>query len=428
MAAALDKDAARASACSSEMLPASVSDSRETLRAMIHLEQKFYQRSSYLFPSDDEFDGCEEENEQDSSNSNRNGKGMCRSSSLSMIEEMASLVTDLETAAEAAESNHDVQEQEEAPAQQQQQQACMSTPVFNVDKKSFRKAHSPTSSADNLYEDMEQPAQPKQHAHNRSSGSRRRRRRRPSALEISCLSNWRHQMFDWTCSVCQGFLMAETSSSGTVVATTLSILDQYLSIVLSKKNEPEHEQEHNTQCGNPLGISKEDFQLYVMVSLYIAAKTLISADRNKLTIAAMVTISQGFYTPHDITATERDILLALDWHVNPPTVSCFCKMFLDLFPFEHDDCEPQSMSCMSRHQCEYLAELALDDVFFLDKAASTVGLAVVVLVTDSLRNKATSRRRSRGGALSTFLQSIQGVVNVHNSEFDSILRRLECFM
>ncbi|KAL3921099.1 MAG: hypothetical protein SGILL_002927 [Bacillariaceae sp.] len=352
---------------------------------------------------------------------------MCRSSSLTMIEELASLVTDLEVVSASTGGN---EKHDEAQTQNEQQHPSISTPSSTTsDKKSFRNSHSPTSSADKLYEDLEQ--QPLLRDNRRRSGdplpqkkTRRLRRPRPSALEISCLSNWRHHMFDWACTVCHGVLQVEHNHCGTVVATTFSILDRY---VLSKEND-------NALGGNspnPLGISKEDFQLYVMVSLYIAAKTLISAERNKLSIATMVSISQGLYLAEDITATERAILLALDWHVNPPTVSCFCRRFLELFPFDHEDCDPKSMAGIARHQCEYLAELALDDVFFLDKAASTVGLAVVVMVTDSLRNKrmnSKGRRRSRGGALSTFLQNIQGVVNVHNAEFDLILRRLECFM
>jgi hypothetical protein len=164
---------------------------------------------------------------------------------------------------------------------------------------------------------------------------------------------------------------------------------------------------------------------------------MISAELNQVTIATMVAISQKLYTAEDIAATERNILLALDWHVNTPTTYCFCRVFLELFPFKEQDfdqkCENgiQTMSAIARHQCHYLAELALYDVFFLDKAASTVALAIVILVMDALRSKRMiplGRRRRCAGALGSFLQNIQGVVNVHNLEFDSILRRLECLL
>jgi hypothetical protein len=341
-----------------------------------------------------------------------------------MIQEMADLVTDIRLICP---------KEQEA----QSQQAGISTPGSKTtEKHTFRKVHSPTSSTEKLYDDTFQNEEQQP-----DSGKRRQKRHRPSALEISCLSNWRHHMFDWTCSLCQRFF---TESSGTVLATTFNILDRYLTIELPKRrleSSGENQDQLNSYCHeqqNPLGISREDFQLFCMVSLYIAAKTLIPANRNKLTVVAMVAISQGFYTPHDITATERDILLALDWHVNPPTVSCFCRLFLELFPSTFQDYEqhPHSSSYITRHQCEYLAELALDDVFFLDKAASTVALAVVVLVTESLWSNRKScddyhysknHRRCRDKALCEFLQNIQGIVNVSNSEFDSILRRLECF-
>ena len=148
-------------------------------------------------------------------------------------------------------------------------------------------------------------------------------------------------------------------------------------------------------------------------------------------------MSRKIYTAADIAATEKDILLALDWHVNPPTVFCFCQLFLGLFPLEeqewdeHSENDPQPKRSIAWRQCEHLSELSLDDVFFLDKAASIVGLAVVVLVTNSLRNEtggAAGRRRCRGGSLNAFLQSVQGIVNVRNAEFDSVLRRLECLL
>ncbi|KAL3905673.1 MAG: hypothetical protein SGARI_004346, partial [Bacillariaceae sp.] len=347
---------------------------------MIELEQKFYQPSSYLFPKD-----CEEQEVTgrnggvfvDRASDNGVVSEETRRSSLSMIQEMASLVTDLEIV--AAESSTDI-----IPEDGPQQPSPKTPPALatKARKSSSQKAYSPTSSTIDLYEEQEQ-SQPNSSDTTDDSEASKTKRRSPSALEISCLSGWRHQMFDWTCSVCQGVVGEEHSR--TVVATTFSILDRYLAVVLSKETD------------ELLSVSREEFQLFCMVSLYIAAKTLISAAHNKLTIATMVCISRQVYSAQDITATERDILLALDWHVNPPTVSCFCRLFLELFPLEVQDWDVRMendappMRSMARHQCEYLAELALDDVFFLDKAATTVGLAIVVLVTDSLRNKQTSR-------------------------------------
>ena len=35
---------------------------------------------------------------------------------------------------------------------------------------------------------------------------------------------------------------------------------------------------------------------------------------------AMVEMARGFYSYDDMITTERDILMTLDWHLNPPTV------------------------------------------------------------------------------------------------------------
>jgi hypothetical protein len=216
---------------------------------MIQLEQKFYQRSSYLFPND-----CDDHDQDHENHRHHRGLVTSRFSSfdasdhtkrsfLNMIQEMASLVTDLEVAAES----NDLQEQKTQPMQHQ---VCMVTPILPTKQKKFyQKAYSPTSCAFDLSEELSQPRG------NTAKPPQIRKRQRPSALEISCLSDWRHQMFDWTCAVCHGLIGEE--NSGIILATTFSILDRYLSIALSKKCENDH------GIDSPLRISREEFQLFV---------------------------------------------------------------------------------------------------------------------------------------------------------------------
>jgi len=222
-------------------------------------------------------------------------------------------------------------------------------------------------------------------------------------------------MFDWECSVCKAFRIEEYSR---VLAVAFSILDRYLAIELL-------ERDSRDDFYRDFAVSKEEFQLLCMVSMCIAAKNLLPSNRNKLTFKTMVEMAQGFYSEEDMKSTELEILLALDWHVNPPTVMDYCTVYLSLFPMKDSDlgCDKNSRDnhlCTIRRQCEYLAELTMDDLFFLGKSSSVVALALVVLATNT-------HIRSHGALLPSFLQNIQGIVNIHDSEFDTIFRRLEYF-
>jgi hypothetical protein len=94
-----------------------------------------------------------------------------------------------------------------------------------------------------------------------------------------------------------------------------------------------------------------------MVSLYISAKT--GASIRKLTLTSVVKISQGLFQAEQITAAELEILKALQWHVNPPTVMAFCELYLHLYASE----VPHRVYA----SCEYLADLALADEFFISR-------------------------------------------------------------
>jgi hypothetical protein len=69
-----------------------------------------------------------------------------------------------------------------------------------------------------------------------------------------------------------------------------------------------------------------------MVSLYISAKTGASIRKRRLT--SVVKMSQGLFQAEQITAAELEILKALQWHVNPPTVMAFCELYLHLYASE----------------------------------------------------------------------------------------------
>jgi hypothetical protein len=205
-------------------------------------------------------------------------------------------------------------------------------------------------------------------------------------VEHSCLSIWRHQMFDWACIVVDSFQIDRE-----VVAIAFSILDRYIAI--------------ESQSDYP--IEREDFQLFTIVSLYIAAKTSMSFK--KLSVEILIDMSRGFYTDEDITLTERDILMALSWAVNPPTVMAFCRLYMQLFPTD--------LSFAVEGTCQYLSDLATADSYFCSKSNATIALATMLLAA-----------RREGIPLNTTeecIENLRGLVNMNNEDFESTFRRLE---
>ena len=244
-----------------------------------------------------------------------------------------------------------------------------------------------------------------------------------SSRETLCLSAWRHQMVDWACAVCQVFNINES-----VLEIAFNILDRYVTIELTQDEK-----------GGSIPVTREDFQLFSMVSFYISSK--VSNRYQKLKLYDLIDMAQGYYTEADITTTERDILTALNWHVHPPTIIDYCDVYLNLFPRQQQDGRQNDMEysiissqsslyseiCvaekeMLEYKCECIAENVLDDEFFLDKSNSVTALAIVLLATDASRGCGRDPT-----ALQTFLLNVQGVVNVHKPQFDSVLRRLERF-
>ena len=243
---------------------------------------------------------------------------------------------------------------------------------------------SPNTSFNDIYSLSESIPQPNRPPRSRS--------KRPS-VELSFLHSWRHQMLDWAFTVANIFGLDRD-----VVTVAFSILDRYVSFEM--------------ETDDDVPISRKDFQLYSMTAMYIAVKNVVPV--RKLTMDTLVDMSRGGYTAEEFTSKERDILFALDWHLNPPTVIDFCRQYMRLFPgsqssmFEVEEC------------CRYIAEMALDDVYFISKSSSTVALAIFLL--------AMQRVEAYMGETHNFLENLKGSVSIQSGEFNSITGRLECLL
>lgn len=120
------------------------------------------------------------------------------------------------------------------------------------------------------------------------------------------------------------------------------------------------------------------YKLAAMTSLFISAKV---HSTNKLTASNMVALSKGHFRVDQIEKMEMCIVVALSFHLNPPTQSIFLAAAQPLIA---DACcsaangdggakapPPRAVEELAR----YLAELSVCDAYFADKRPSSVACA-----------------------------------------------------
>jgi hypothetical protein len=85
--------------------------------------------------------------------------------------------------------------------------------------------------------------------------------------------------------------------------------------------------------------SRNTYQLAAMTTLYMAIKI---HERQAMSPDVISQLSQGTYSPQQVEAMEAKILAALDWRMNPPTITSFSRELLatitvdELTPREHE--------------------------------------------------------------------------------------------
>ena len=203
------------------------------LHAMIYNETKFYKCENYFYPEQQEdLEGDDDDEDdaivssQDDRSINSSIRSSTASSSWEFVAEIARLVTDFRFVQQQSpppelEPDNNEEQKEHPNTATNGNTNHRITPSYN-DKILLKKySASPISSADDLYGISK-----------RSKKNNKKIRRRPSSLEVSCLSNWRHQMFDWACSVCKSCEIDENCNNNNVLAVTFNLLDRYLAIQL----------------------------------------------------------------------------------------------------------------------------------------------------------------------------------------------------
>lgn len=200
---------------------------------------------------------------------------------------------------------------------------------------------------------------------------------------------WREQMFHWACTVVDTFGIDRE-----IVLVAFNILDRYVAKETRSSNLP---------------ILREDFQLFSMVSLFIAVKIFESSCR--ISVRALEEMSRGFYPEEIICETEQDMLDSLNWNVNPPTPLAYCRLLLDLLP------ESTTVSSQFQTTCQNLSEMAVADGCFVKSKASHVGLAAFML--------SANRDQVPQDVIHNVMQSVQPFINTTDKDFEDCYHRLE---
>jgi hypothetical protein len=185
---------------------------------------------------------------------------------------------------------------------------------------------------------------------------------------------WRRKLCEWCYEVVDHF-----GFDREVVSIALNYLDR----VVALKTESSAD-----------GMSKREFQLIAVTSLYIAIKLHGETDsldgpRRKLRIDAFVELSRGFFQVEVIEAMERNIIESLDWRLNPPTSLRFIANLLRLLPVWsiNENCTPHAAVVGSIYDvARYLAELSVCvSDFSFDFNTSTIAYASILCTLEALQ-------------------------------------------
>ena len=248
----------------------------------------------------------------------------------------------------------------------------------------------------------------------------------------SSLSIWRQQMFDWSFAVVQSFQLPRE-----VVAIAFDILDRYVAsecreVAMELRKGQRQSSSYFTHDIDDIGLTREDFQLFAMVSLYMAIK--MTATYQKMPLNCLIDMSRGFYSVHDIESTEREILRRLNWYVNSPTIMSYCRLYAGLFPSDVLQSTP-NFPLNLEASCQVLSELALADTYFLNKSNASIALAVVLMsgrsegipLFDMQQFMDTLEYSEHEGTSGDSCSLLSGITCASKAggDFESIFRRLE---
>lgn len=184
---------------------------------------------------------------------------------------------------------------------------------------------------------------------------------------------WRRKLCEWAYEVVDHF-----SFDREVVFIALAYLDRFVASWANETDAP---------------LPKKEYQLLAVTAIYMAIKIHGETDstegpRRKLRIDAYYELSRKQFDVALIEKTERIMLEALNWNVNPPTALKFISTLLSLCPKWHGTQSSQSHSNVLGgiyDVARYLSELSVcQSAFaFSSKTSSTAYASLLCAIEAS---------------------------------------------
>jgi hypothetical protein len=206
----------------------------------------------------------------------------------------------------------------------------------------------------------------------------------------------RYKMACW----CYGIASLCAFQSETV-GIAMSILDKFLA----------------TAGASYILLDRNRFQLSVMASLYTAAKL---HESEALSPKQMALVSKGRFTTAHITAMELEILMAIHWHVHPPTAHNFLTPLLHQLLPTFSVTKEQHLQIM--HLATVQIDLAVRD-YELFTGENQSSLAVASLATALETVVVSDHDNGKGGIYYRIIWK-KALKNSLNTNVDNIQRRL----
>lgn len=168
-----------------------------------------------------------------------------------------------------------------------------------------------------------------------------------ASADIPLYNEWRSQMLTWAYTISSTCKFQEET-----VEIAMSLVDRFVAIRTEYLSD------------------SFAYQVACMASLYTAAKM---NEEHCLTPKQMETLSSERFSIQDIEAMESEILVELNWLVNPPTAISFIEHLLELTPSEYVPDKKTVMEVAESH-----VKLAISDSSFLSTPKSVLALASLV--------------------------------------------------
>ncbi len=160
---------------------------------------------------------------------------------------------------------------------------------------------------------------------------------------------WRRRLCEWMFEVTDHY-----DFDREVVSFAFDYLDRAVSLAYGPNSEKK--------------LSKRDYQLYAVTSLYLAVKVHgemdsdVDGKRIKLRISAFQELSRGCFMTETIEEKELEFLSLFQWRINPPTSARFIYSYLHLLPQwtpNQFDSAREDIVCQIFDVAKYLTELSI---------------------------------------------------------------------